>query len=463
MTVNDIIRESNTIKLSDFVCLTSIQTQEDIKKLTEQGYDVGYTQSEWEKEYSLPAGKIFYAKSMYSSVYYVDYNNTSYPLIFPLQIFGKQRLSPIPNETNEEFCESIRKRVVTFSNLHDSALATYFHNLGGYLAIDALQEYVRRNEPSAEMFNVFFSVYEVTDFGCGRFTNEEMKKVISGMDDTAKTKRSKILRKLPDEVTIYRGEAEASTPYTTSFSWTTNPRIAYFFACRYSNGFARVITGKVKKDDILYTPNRSNEKEVLVFPEKVYDISIEEQFSPQDVVPSITEEDLDLYYQWRNKVNALYCLPTSSEHDALHTIRVLLLAIFIVQEECIELDDDAMHQLLEAITYHDIGRKNDSEDPKHGEDSVKIYKLNHTDPTVEFLIQYHCINDKKALKILESNKTIENKENALTLYKIMKDADALDRVRFGLMDLDERYLRFNASKQLVLTAKVCLESITDGK
>lgn len=251
MTVNDIIRESNTIKLSDFVCLTSIQTQEDIKKLTKQGYDVGYTQSEWEKEYSLPAGKIFYAKSMYSSVYYVDYNNTSYPLIFPLQIFGKQRLSPIPNETNEEFCESIRKRVVTFSNLHDSALATYFHNLGGYLAIDALQEYVRRNEPSAEMFNVFFSVYEVTDFGCGRFTNEEMKKVISGMDDTAKTKRSKILRKLPDEVTIYRGEAEASTPYTTSFSWTTNPRIAYFFACRYSNGFARVITGKVKKDDIL--------------------------------------------------------------------------------------------------------------------------------------------------------------------------------------------------------------------
>lgn len=107
MTVNDIIRESNTIKLSDFVCLTSIQTQEDIKKLTEQGYDVGYTQSEWEKEYSLPANKIFYAKSMYSSVYYVDYNNTSYPLIFPLQIFGKQRLSPIPNETNEEFCESI--------------------------------------------------------------------------------------------------------------------------------------------------------------------------------------------------------------------------------------------------------------------------------------------------------------------------------------------------------------------
>ena len=65
--------------------------------------------------------------------------------------------------------------------------------------------------------------------------------------------------------------------------------------------------------------------------------------------------------------------------------------------------------------------------------------------------------------ILESNKTIENKENALTLYKIMKDADALDRVRFGLMDLDERYLRFNASKQHVLTAKVCLESITDGK
>lgn len=94
MTVNDIIRESNTIKLSDFVCLTSIQTQEDIKKLTKQGYDVGYAQSEWEKEYSLPANKIFYAKSMYSSVYYVDYNNTSYPLIFPLQILVSSAYLP---------------------------------------------------------------------------------------------------------------------------------------------------------------------------------------------------------------------------------------------------------------------------------------------------------------------------------------------------------------------------------
>ena len=232
MTVNDIIRESNTIKLSDFVCLTSIQTQEDIKKLTEQGYDVGYTQSEWEKEYSLPANKIFYAKSMYSSVYYVDYDNASYPLVFPLQIFGRQRLSPIPSETSEEFCESIRKRVVTFSNLHDSALATYFYNLGGYLAIDVLQEYVRRNEPSAEMFNIFSSVYELIDFGCGRFTHEEMEKVISGMDNAAKKKRSKILRKLPDEVTIYRGEAEASTPDTTSFSLRTAPMKKRFSCSR---------------------------------------------------------------------------------------------------------------------------------------------------------------------------------------------------------------------------------------
>lgn len=79
-----------------------------------------------------------------------------------------------------------------------------------------------------------------------------MEKVLKGMGAATQRKFRKLLHKLPDEVTIYRGEAEASAPYTKAFSWTTDIRVAYFFACRQSDGYARVVSAKVKKQDILF-------------------------------------------------------------------------------------------------------------------------------------------------------------------------------------------------------------------
>lgn len=69
----------------------------------------------------------------------------------------------------------------------------------------------------------------------------------------------------------------------------------------------------------------------------------------------------------------------------------------------------------------------------------------------------------KAKKALESDIRIKDKEKALLLYNVLKDADALDRVRFGLRDLDVRYLRIPISKKLVLTADQCVRQITDGE
>ena len=51
----------------------------------------------------------------------------------------------------------------------------------------------------------------------------------------------------------------------------------------------------------------------------------------------------------------------------------------------------------------------------------------------------HCIDDNK-LKF-------KNKNQKLCL-DILKDADALDRQRFGLKDLDSKYLRLPFSKKL---------------
>lgn len=55
-------------------------------------------------------------------------------------------------------------------------------------------------------------------------------------------------------------------------------------------------------------------------------------------------------------------------------------------------------------------------------------------------MQNHCIDDNKI-------KRVNNKELNLCL-DILKDADALDRQRFGIRDLDFSYLRIKFSKKL---------------
>lgn len=40
----------------------------------------------------------------------------------------------------------------------------------------------------------------------------------------------------------------------------------------------------------------------------------------------------------------------------------------------------------------------------------------------------------------------------MLMYKILKDADGLDRLRFGVRELDMDYLRLDISKTLVLIA-----------
>lgn len=45
------------------------------------------------------------------------------------------------------------------------------------------------------------------------------------------------------------------------------------------------------------------------------------------------------------------------------------------------------------------------------------------------------------------------------LYKVFKDADGLDRIRFGIRDLDLNFLRLPVSKTLTLVARLYHDNI----
>ena len=137
-----------------------------------------------------------------------------------------------------------------------------------------------------------------------------------------------------------------------------------------------------------------------------------------------------------------------SDHDMVHSARVLFLACAIVQAGKLKLTVAELKQLSQAIVYHDIGRNNDAEDDGHGLTSRQIYEESRHNAVTSFLIEFHCWNDEDAYHHLQTS-DIKAEQRAWLLYRILKDADALDRVRFGIYALDVNYLRLPISHKLV--------------
>lgn len=68
---------------------------------------------------------------------------------------------------------------------------------------------------------------------------------------------------------------------------------------------------------------------------------------------------------------------------------------------------------------------------------------------------YHSVDDDVSEQFLREQ-LFENPERVLLLYSILKDADALDRARFGLQAVDPDYFRIKQSIQILPTAQMAI-------
>lgn len=108
-----------------------------------------------------------------------------------------------------------------------------------------------------------------------------------------------------------------------------------------------------------------------------------------------------------------------------------------------------------AAATHDVGRIDDGIDLEHGTRSAKWIKNNLSDQMspelldkVTYIVHWHVPPDAEAPVM-----TIE--------LKVLKDADALDRVRLG--DLDISYLRTDVATGLVDLAEDLYQIYLDNK
>ena len=137
-------------------------------------------------------------------------------------------------------------------------------------------------------------------------------------------------------------------------------------------------------------------------------------------------------------------------HTTEHVERVLLFALLLGRE--LEVPSEDLDALALCAVFHDTRRHDDDLDVGHGDRAAAYYREYETergrtpDDRVARIIARHDRRDE----VSEEKFREEGADDeTLLLYRIFKDADAIDRFRFGPKALNERYLRTSAARNLL--------------
>lgn len=167
------------------------------------------------------------------------------------------------------------------------------------------------------------------------------------------------------------------------------------------------------------------------------------------------------YIEELSKVVFKDYIDRNPKHGINHVKRVMFYSFLIAYNNKVEKAD--ILNILKAAAYHDIARKNDSFDRNHGYNSAILYlnrsKKCHNDFITAILIAYHDVKDDfEIFKKISRTFYIKDINTIAKIYKlanILKDADALDRLRFHNPHaiLNPQYLRERVSKYIIPIAK----------
>ena len=161
-------------------------------------------------------------------------------------------------------------------------------------------------------------------------------------------------------------------------------------------------------------------------------------------------------------------------HGAGHTRRVHVHAQRLLEQLGWEPGDAEL--VLHAALWHDIGRQGDGVEPEHGRRSAErvdelglTAKLPPADAAVvRFAILRHSLPDGGAALLAaelaaseDDSRRLADPERALRVLGLLKDADALDRVRLGFGEhADPRQLRHQETVRLIPFASALYAVLT---
>lgn len=183
------------------------------------------------------------------------------------------------------------------------------------------------------------------------------------------------------------------------------------------------------------------------------------QKSLQELLNTLTEEDL-LELKKIMKTIPNKELNESYFHGISHVERTVFWTYLLSEIYLFNTLDKQI--VLDAAKYHDIGRTGELEDRIHGRLSAEkvgellndsIYAEKENKALICASIELHSLDDSECNQIMNKYGITDSKRFSL-IWKILKDADALDRVRLtqGMTrhsGLNPDYLRLTASKYFI--------------
>lgn len=455
MTIDELLLNVKAVGLDSIVCQADIKTEEDKKSYQGQGYNIELTVDEFKEKFKVDPKLVWYTPSLSLGCFYFNQETlAACPFHIEFYLFD---LGSMNVEDAYKVFESREKEVAnndymgSILTLPDAMRLEYFS-----LLIE------KKGKDVPGLYRLFFSNYVNSDYGFSNIDRDTLQAILESKTDEDKRETEKHLKGFPDVITIYRGGNSASTPYEEGYSWTMDINVADFFAIRRGNGPGYIVKGEVKKSDVIECLFEDrDEKEVIVDPHNVNVVEIIEikglEFL-QEVLPKV----VPMYQKYRDMLYDLDFYQSSSIHGKEHEARVLLLSLII--SEMLNLPSSDRKVLALASIYHDTQRTHDWVEPKHGKASREYYhnSVSNPDPLVEFLCEYHCLPDKKGYEEIKRNRKLsKNRERAIKLYKVFKDADGLDRVRLGNIrkEMDLNQYRLPITRELTLVARICMEQI----
>lgn len=320
--------------------------------------------------------------------------------------------------------------------------------------------------PDEYLLEVFQYVYSSLDYNCNYINKDILFKL--------KELKTKYLS--DKEIIVYRGHGEYSPEINEVYSWTTSKKIAIKFALMRKTPCC-LYKAKVKEKDVITKINDRNERELVILPENIYDLEmIDFDETNKDIATDIVIEYKDEYESYKKYFYALLSQgfsfsDASSCHALTHSARMLFYLLMLSDE--LGLSEVDKKILAYCCIHHDIGRTNDYEDKVHGRDSVnktlklKLYKnfkfKNDELDIANIIIECHSIDDEDGIdKIKKKFKSNKEQNHTIKLYKIFKDIDALDRVRFNGHDLDIKFFRNKNIKNKLLIASTLTNIQVEG-
>jgi len=451
-SLDDLLLASNTAGFDSMVCQTEIQTTEDKIAYAKKGYTIALTEQEFKEKFTVDPSCKWYTPSIsLGSFYFNQQTLAACPFCVDLFLFD---MGPDVSGTYRAIEE--RERAVanhdhwgSLLTLTDAMRLEYFKLL-----------IAQKGSQVPDLYHLFIQNYRNSDYGFSRLDPDMLQSILAAKTETERSTTQEKLQALPNPFKIYRGGNTASTPYSKAYSWTLDINVANFFACRRGTGTGYIVEATVNKKDVIEALiDDADEQEIIVAPGNIH-LSRKYSIKGVEAVKNILPQIASVYHKYMDKLDHLDFAIDSSQHGPPHEARVMLNCLTIAHLLDLPLSDYKV--LATAAIFHDTQRVDDEVDICHGKASRDYYHNHekHPDPLVEFLCEYHCRPDEEGYAEINRNRILSKSRSRSTLlYQIFKDADALDRVRFGLRNLDLNQLRLPISKELTLLARLYLEHV----